>query len=236
MKVEIHKDAQLVVLHTSLGGVRRRAYTVSQEQLGRSLETERRVETVIADTSQHGAAMQLCHQARALVPKFAAQTPLGWLTDSKRGARLQVAWAELKERVRAHNNLLGQAHPITVDLLQIPIGQALDADSQRILCDTVYEALTDAHRLMLEGDFKSVLTWNSRHKNLHTLMPALVGGIVKAALDCIRDQRNEGAERVRELEKEGSPVDPKVVASLLDLEPVTIALGWVAPPMPTNEA
>lgn len=236
-KIEVQRDAQLIVLHVSIAGVARKAKTVADERHALAREIERRVDTRIANVDQHARALELVNRVRSLIPRYAISTPLGWLTDKVRSNRLANEWGDLKLEIHAHNFAPYQAHGIRVDLHVIPIGVALDAEAQRLLCDTVYESLSKVKALLRAGDWKEALVWSSRNKNLHTLMPALVGAVVSRAIDCVREQRAHGAKQTRDALRDGAlTIDdiPEAIASKLDLEPLENALGWVAPPLPAE--
>lgn len=224
MKVEINRDAQLIVTHISVGGIKRTSSVLSDEPVGVARETESRVEVRVENVTQHQAAKELAARVRALVARYATNTPLGWLTDSGRLAKFKAEWEALRAEIREHNNEDTQKHRVDVDCMPIPIGVALDAEAQRLLCATVREALSEAKASLEAKDWKAVQVWLQRHKNLSALMPGIVGTVVDGAISAIRTARSDGAKA----EKDGRQV-------VLDLSSVDDALNWVLDPVTPEE-
>lgn len=217
--MEITRDAHVVIMTASIGGVERQSTELRQETMGQAWEVDRKVEVRIENMGQHTRARELVSKARAILPRYCTSTPLGHLTNTPRLVVMRDDLREVRELIDDHNAEPDQRHPIALGCVVLPIGIALDEEAQAMLCETVRTELTQAKAWLEAREFKLVSGWLGKNKNLSALMPALVGNVVAGAIETIRDQRNAAAKAARDNEP-----------YTLELEQVDSAIGWCASP------
>ena len=222
--ITMSDDAHALAIYAAISGRTSHTELIDQTVTNRVEETEKKTLTTIADVVQFRTATALVGKLRACLGRFATNVePLGYITDPARLAEFRAEVAEVTREIDDHNGVPNQPHRIKYDVLVLPVGRILDERSQKRLCETVSEALTEAKALLQKGDVKELGYWLQHRKNLGGLMPSIVGRVVDSAIDQLTYQR----KRVMKLIKDGerSPVE---AGALADVDLINDALVWVS--------
>ncbi len=220
--VTMSDNAHALAVYAGISGKTTQTEVVDESTVDKTQEKETRVNTTIANVDQFKAAQTLVNALRACLPRFATNVePLGYITDPDRLAGFQSAVDEIEAKIEAHNAIENQEHVIKYDVLVLPIGRVLDERSQRRLCATVSEALTEARTMLKAGDIAGVRYWLAHRKNLAGLMPAIVGRVVENAIGQITDQSKRLAKLIK------VPMAPEKAAEQMEVDLIDDALAWV---------
>lgn len=230
-KLTLSTDAHLVITHISISGHKRTAVTIDDQLEGESRLTEQKVNVRIANEVQFIKAKELATRLRCLLPRHCSNSPLGWLTDSKR----LEAWKKDRDlvltEIAEHNETPGQEHIVTPDTFSLPIGTTFDETAQRALCIEVAEALQTVTGLLRAGERAKITQWLGHRRNLSALMPAIVGQTVDSAIECARDSNRKLKRLTEDLN-----MLPEQAGATLDLSAIEVAIDWVTAPMASRFA
>jgi hypothetical protein len=216
-------DTHALGVHAKISGRSSTTVTVGRKTDGRTEETDKETKTVITDLPQYEAATALVGKLRGCLTRYATNVePVGFVTDSARLAEFNAAIEEVEAEITAHNERLNQPHPIAHDIMRLSIGRIMDEGTQRSLCRTVSEALTEAKGMLQAGDVKALGYWLQHRKNIASLMPRIVGRVVECAIEQLTVQR----KRVTKLIKDGERL-PADAGALAETDQVDDALAWV---------
>lgn len=220
--VTLSDEAYGLGVYASITGRTSKTEVIDQNKVEETEHTESRVNTTIANVTQYEAAKTLVNALRAALPRFATNVePLGYITDPTRLAEFKACVAEIEAKIEAHNADPDQQHRIKYDVMTLPIGRVLDEKSQRRLCATVSEALTEARALLKAGDLAGARYFLAHRKNLAGLMPAIVGRVVQTAIESIGEQTKKLGKLIK------APMDPAKAALEMDVSLIDDALAWV---------
>lgn len=226
-KLALASDAHLVITHISISGHQRRARVVEDQLEGDTRLTEQRVDIRIDNEPQFIKAKELASRLRSLLPRHCSNSPLGWLTDSKRLEEWKADRDTVMREIDDHNSEPGQCHRITGDTFALPIGMTLDERAQRALCAEVTDALNVAKDLLRAGDRQKVTQWLAHRRNLSALMPLVVGQTVDSAIEAVRDA-NRLLKRAFDVP---NPPLPEQAGAALDLSAIDVAIDWASAPI-----
>ncbi len=220
--ITMSDEAHALAVYASIAGRTTSTELLSQDRDGEEQTTERKTQEVIANTAQFEKAKSLVGKLRAALARHATNVePLGYITDPGRLAEFKVEIANTEREIDAHNAEMDQAHPIRYDVLVLPIGRVLDEKSQRRLCATVTEELTNARTMLKAGDVKGLGAWIQHRKNLGSLMPSIVGRVVDAAITQLTDERKRFGKLLK------ADFTPERAALEMQVDQVDDALAWV---------
>lgn len=220
--ISINPDTQLVILHVKIRGVETSSELVRDEQEGRRHETERNVTRTVVDTAEYKEAQRLQSLVRGYVKGATLHTPIGNISDSGKVKRLRERMESAEDQIAKHNRRASH-HTFSKELLVLPIAAALGPEACRALCEEVTGALDAVVAMLRAGDVEGVKSWRIRNRNLDALMPEVVAGALRSAMEVIGDAQRELAKQVR------NGADPEKAGKALSLGDIGVVRSLVMP-------
>lgn len=236
MSLEISADTILVKLYAGVTGISRRTDEEKEHRAGQTVETQRRVTTIVDNEAEATQAKKLLNVLRAIVAKHTTTVLNLSITTSGQLAAMRTELAPTQEAIEKHN-ATAQSHFVDRALVCAPINLRVDTAALTEVCRQISgelkaaRAFFDLGLVSPDADLKAwkvpVSNWLVRTKGLDTLFPTVTGEMIKGALESVRELYKRVGDSCRAFEKAGQSPESALRSALGAVVAVPEALGLI---------